>query len=144
MILCKEIEFGSKEHRDSIRLRSTVLREPLGLQFSNEELDAEYNQIHLGAFTESGLSGILLLKPLGGSEVKMRQVAVRPDQSRQGIGKMLVKFSEQVAQQKGFNLMTLHARETAVPFYLKMGYQTIGNVFAEVGIPHFKMEKVLS
>jgi predicted GNAT family N-acyltransferase len=40
--------------------------------------------------------------------------------------------------------MVLHARETAVPFYLKLGYEVVGGQFEEVGIPHFKMEKKLS
>jgi predicted GNAT family N-acyltransferase len=37
----------------------------------------------------------------------------------------------------------LHARETAVPFYLNLKYLAIGNQFFEVDIPHFKMTKEL-
>ena len=39
--------------------------------------------------------------------------------------------------------MTMHARETAVPFYERLGYATVGARFEEVTIPHFKMEKRL-
>jgi predicted GNAT family N-acyltransferase len=39
--------------------------------------------------------------------------------------------------------MVLHARETAVPFYNALGYNSVGAQFEEVGIPHFRMEKAL-
>jgi predicted GNAT family N-acyltransferase len=40
--------------------------------------------------------------------------------------------------------MILHAREAAVPFYLKLGYALAGEPFEEVGIPHRAMEKTLN
>jgi predicted GNAT family N-acyltransferase len=143
MIICQEIAFGSKEHRDSIRLRTDVLRKPLGLKFSEEELDGEFNQIHLGAFSENVLVGILLLKPINAYEIKMRQVAIREDLSGKGIGTMLVKYSERIALQKGCNIMRLHARLVAVPFYQKQSYTISGDEFLEVGIPHLEMQKSL-
>ena len=73
----------------------------------------------------------------------MRQVAVAENRQKQGIGQRLVAYSETWAQRNAFEKMTLHARETAVPFYLKLGYTTVGERFFEVGIPHFKMEKSL-
>jgi predicted GNAT family N-acyltransferase len=39
--------------------------------------------------------------------------------------------------------MTLHARDTAVPFYLNLGYACVGEPFTEVGIGHQEMEKAL-
>jgi predicted GNAT family N-acyltransferase len=39
--------------------------------------------------------------------------------------------------------MILHARATAVPFYLRLGYTVVGEPFEEVGIPHRGMEKAL-
>ena len=49
----------------------------------------------------------------------------------------------QLAKELGFNMMTLHAREQAMPFYLKMSYKIFGDRFEEVSIPHFRMEKKL-
>ena len=43
-----------------------------------------------------------------------------------------------------FSVMVLHARQTAVPFYLKLGYAEVGAPFQEVGIPHRCMEKPLT
>ena len=43
----------------------------------------------------------------------------------------------------GGRLLTLHARETAVAFYLRLGYRVVGEPFVEVTIPHRTMEKLL-
>jgi hypothetical protein len=39
--------------------------------------------------------------------------------------------------------MILHARETAVPFYERLRYSPVGDVFQEVTLPHRLMEKRL-
>jgi predicted GNAT family N-acyltransferase len=72
----------------------------------------------------------------------MRQVAVAAAMQGKGVGARLVAASEDFAKEHGFQKITLHARETAVLFYERIGYQKIGERFEEVGIPHFKMEKI--
>jgi ribosomal protein S18 acetylase RimI-like enzyme len=145
MIQTALIEFASPEYDEAVALRDRVLRRPLGLTFQPEQLSAEWSDLHLAAFLPSGeMVGILLLTPATVVEVKMRQVAVAPEQQGQGIGAVLVRASEAEAVKRGFTKMVLHARETAVPFYLRLGYQTVGERFEEVTIPHFRMEKSLS
>ena len=60
----KILNFGSAEHAASIALRHDILRKPLSLSFLKEELDTEHDQIHLAAFEEGRLTGIMLLKKL--------------------------------------------------------------------------------
>ncbi len=144
MIQVIKIEFGTPEYDEAVHLRYEVLRKPLGLVFTPEQLAAEYSDHHLAAFAAGGaLVGYLNLTPVDEQAVKMRQVAVAPDLQGQGIGKALVEASEDLARRLGFNCMVLHARETAVSFYLRAGYTVIGDRFEEVTIPHFKMEKEL-
>jgi len=139
-----QIEFATPEYDEAVRLRYEVLRRPLGLEFTSEQLAAEYADIHLGAFDPSGrLIAYLCLTPLNENVVKMRQVATAPDQQGRGVGSKLVAASEELAKRLKFKKITMHARDTAVPFYLKLGYQTVGEPFEEVTIPHFKMEKNL-
>ena len=138
------IEFATPEYDEAVALRYEVLRKPLGLEYFPEQLAAEWSDIHLAAFNIAGsIVGILLLTPIDAKTVKMRQVAVDPSQQGRGVGAALVAYSEEMAQSLGFKKMSLHARETAVPFYLRLGYQSLGDRFEEVGIPHFKMEKAL-
>ncbi len=121
-----------------------VLRKPLGLQFNEEDLQKEYLDYHIAAYIDGNLVGILLLKPAETPQViKMRQVAVDSSIQGHGVGKAMVKYSEVFVKEKGFTSIELHARETAVPFYLSLNYNIIGDRFEEVGIPHFKMVKVL-
>jgi predicted GNAT family N-acyltransferase len=42
-----------------------------------------------------------------------------------------------------FSKIILNARKVALPFYLKSGYVIQGDEFEEVGIPHFKMSKIV-
>lgn len=139
-----EIDFGTPEYDEAVRLRTDVLRKPLGLEFTPEQLAEEYDQRHLAAYNASGrLLGCLSLVVADDASWKMRQVAVAEAVQGKGVGKTLVEASEHLALLAGVNSMVLHARETAVPFYLALGYVTVGERFEEVGIPHFKMQKVL-
>jgi GNAT superfamily N-acetyltransferase len=73
----------------------------------------------------------------------MRQLAVVPELQKRGIGTALVEYSEDLARKAGYRRMILHARETAVAFYEKLGYSRLGDRFEEVTIPHWAMEKHL-
>jgi len=139
----REIAFGSPEYDASFALRLKVLREPLGLTPGPEERAEEARLIHLGAFDGSRLVGCLMLHDLGAGRVRMRQVAVDFERQRAGLGRKLVRFSEDIARQRGFRTMVLHARETAVPFYDRLGYARRGEPFLEVTLPHLEMDKEL-
>lgn len=140
MIFCAE--FGSEAQKQSIALRYEVLRKPLGLHFEPAELHAEHQQVHILHATEALVTGVLLLVKAD-EAWKMRQVAVDPAFSNQGIGSALVSYSEDYVRQKQGKAIVLHARDTAVPFYLRLGYGITGDRFTEVGIPHFRMHKIL-
>jgi predicted GNAT family N-acyltransferase len=142
-MICKLLEFGSAQHRASIELRRQVLRIPLGLDFEQEDLDAEHSQYHFACIDGEEIAGILLFKVMREGPLKMRQVAVREDLQGKGIGKMLVQFSEQWATENKFMSIELNARKTAVPFYTALGYDVEGTEFSEVNIPHYKMVKKL-
>lgn len=140
-----EIEFGSPEYDESIALRHSVLRKPLGLEFDEADLAKEYDSFHLALFDEnSNMVACLILKTLTENSVKMRQVAVDATQQSKGIGSHLVTFAEQFAIGKGYTKMELNARDTACNFYKNLNYQIEGDMFTEVGIPHFYMWKKLS
>ncbi len=126
-----------------VALRRDVLRKPLGLEFTVDQLAAESGSLHLAAFDEDVLVGCLMLTPKGKDTIQMRQVAVRPDHQGKGLGAAMVRESEAAARFHNYKRMVLNARETAVPFYLKLGYKVVGEPFVEVGLPHRRMEKVL-
>jgi ribosomal protein S18 acetylase RimI-like enzyme len=135
-ITLREFARDSSEYQTALRLREAVLRKPLGLAFTAEELADEPACFHLGAFQEERLIAVLLLKPLGPNELKMRQVAVAPEFQHLGIGSRLVGFAEQFASKRGYRAIRAHARETAAEFYRKAGYTISSERFLENTIPH--------
>jgi predicted GNAT family N-acyltransferase len=120
-----------------------VLRAPLGLDFTPEQLAAEADDIHLAGFEGETPLACMILSPVSAQEFKMRQVAVAPERQGEGLGSRLVEYCETVARAAGCAQITLHARETAVPFYLRAGYEIVGEPFEEVTVPHRKMSKWL-
>lgn len=56
---------------------------------------------------------------------------------------MMVKYSEDLTREFGYEEIVLHARETAVPFYEPLGYTRVGDRFTEVTIPHWVMVRAL-
>ena len=139
----QEITHGSIEYELEVKLRSKILREPLGLRFTDKELAKENDDIHLGAFVDEKLLGCLSLRFISNATIKMRQVAVDANVQGLGIGRRLVGACEAKARALGFSDIELNARESAMPFYLNLGYEAFGEPFIEVTLPHRKMRKHL-
>jgi predicted GNAT family N-acyltransferase len=142
-ITVRQIEHKSKEYEAGLVLRDEILRKPIGLCLAGEDLSGEENDIHIGAFDGDQLVGILILTKIDDNETQMRQVAVAQEYQGSGIGKLLVNFCEQSARDHEFKCIRLHARITAVEFYKYMNYTIVGDMFTEIGIPHYEMEKYL-
>jgi predicted GNAT family N-acyltransferase len=70
-------------------------------------------------------------------------MAVETKKQTSGVGRAIVFFAENIAKEKGYVLLMMHARDAVIPFYQKCGYHISGNGFEEVGIPHHRMEKQL-
>ncbi len=137
------IEHGSVAYEESIALRYQVLRKPLGLSYDPAELAGEKDSFHLALRKGAVLVACLVLKPLDERCIKMRQLAVRESSQGKGVGRELVNYAESFAKGRGYVEIVLHARETARGFYWKLGYESEGNSFAEVGLPHLFMRRML-
>ncbi|HMU71503.1 MAG TPA: GNAT family N-acetyltransferase [Ferruginibacter sp.] len=126
-----------------VKLRMDILRQPLGLSFTDEELAREKEDILIGAFDDDDLLACCLLTRADNNSVRLRQMAVQNNLQGKGIGASMMNFAETLARDKGFKKMVMHARKTALGFYEKLGYSVVGDEFTEVTIPHFVMEKSL-
>jgi len=141
-ITFKIIEFGSNEYQTAIALRNEILRKPLGLTLTSEEQAQDKDCIVIAGFLEDKLCATAVLVPEG-DRLKMRQVAVKEDHQGKGFASDMLKFCEDYALNNGCKEIYCHARETAIPFYLKNQYLAEGEPFIETTIPHLKMQKVL-
>jgi predicted GNAT family N-acyltransferase len=139
----KIIEHGSIEYQQMINLRNDILRKPLGLWFTEEELAKEANDILIGAFDDDRILACCMLTAIDNEKIRLRQMAVHNSLQGKGIGASMMNFAENVAHDRGYRIMTMHARKSAVGFYEKLGYKISGDEFEEVTIPHFEMQKKL-
>jgi predicted GNAT family N-acyltransferase len=139
----KAVPHGSPEYLEAVELRRKVLRYPLGLDLTPDDLADEAGDIHFVAIDEGRVVGCLVMVPLSSGIVKMRQVAVEPELQGRGIGGEMVAASEVWARAEGYRHIELNARDTAVDFYLRLDYELEGGPFEEVTIPHQKMVKGL-
>ncbi len=139
----KIIDHGSKEYRQMVQLRNDILRKPLGLNLTEEELDKEKDQLLIGAFEEEKMLGCCLLIPQTEGQVKLRQMAVLNNLQGKGIGRALIQFAENIARDRGYKKITMHARKPTMGFFEKLGYRVSSGEFLEITIPHYEMEKSL-
>jgi GNAT superfamily N-acetyltransferase len=139
----KIIEHGSPEYQLMVKLRDDILRKPLGLNFAPNELEQEKENILIGAFDDDDILGCCMLVEENPATIRLRQMAVLNDLQGKGIGRALMTFAENIARDRGYKILSMHARKNATGFYEKMGYKVASDEFTEVTIPHYVMEKEL-
>lgn len=140
----KQIEHNSADYQAMVSLRMRILREPLGLSFTKEDLEKEKDDILLCAYDDESMVGCCILTKLNEYSCQLRQMAVIPSMQKNGLGRSLMNFAEKIAYDRGFRKIVMHARKTAVGFYQKQGYEVHGDEFEEVTIPHVEMQKKLT
>ncbi len=91
------------------------------------------------------LGAARLLPDAGDGRRQLRQVAVEPAVHGTGVGRALVCALERAAALEGATEVWLHARESAFPFYERLGYEYTSELFRSelTGIPHRTMRKAL-
>ena len=139
----KIIDFGTPEYQQMIKMREDILRKPLGLTFSQEEIDKEKDNLLIGAFEDEQMLGCCMIVEMDPRKARLRQMAVLNNLQGKGIGRALIQFAENLARDHGYRIMSMHARKPIIAFFEKMGYKITSSEFVEITIPHFEMEKEL-
>lgn len=143
-VLIFEAPLGSGLYRDALRLREHILRRPLGLTVSSEELADDTMRQHFCAVDCGAVVGTVSLRPLDETTLHLKQMAVAEPMRAARIGSKLVAHVEHWGATAGFRLMIAHARVGAEGFYLKHGYAQEGVAFFEQTIPHVRVTKRLA
>lgn len=142
-IVVDQVKFGSYHYKEALSLRRDLLRTPLGLDFTAEDLAAEPNLIHIVALKDGILAGALYLSLGDAQTMQLRQMCVDEVFRHKGVGALLLRHAERVARKREATRLALNARQTAQIFYEKLGFTPEGTVFESVGLPHIKMVKAL-
>jgi N-acetylglutamate synthase-like GNAT family acetyltransferase len=127
------------------QLRYAILRAPWGQVTGSEQTADEAQHQHFAYFDNAnellGVGRLDLVDPL---TTQIRFMAVADQQQGKGIGKVLMDEMESVSKEKGIQKIILHAREIALPFYQKLGYQLDAPSHLLFGeIQHFLMHKLI-
>lgn len=137
------VPYQSAEYQEMVLLRNEILRKPLGLVLTAEDLEKEEKDLFMIYKQDEQLAGCCILTRQTDFVVKLRQMAVSLSYQGTGIGIQMLQFAEKTAWKSGYTQMILHARKTAEGFYEKAGFVRNGEEFVEVGITHVCMEKGL-
>ncbi len=127
-------------------LRQQVLRPQQRVEELVFGCDSHPDALHLGAFQRGDLIGIVSIapQPLPGVDDdtvwQLRGMAVLPGAQGQGVGRQLVEGCLAHLRSRRAGCVWCNARTHAVPFYARLGFETVGDEFdvPTVG-PHYVM-----
>jgi predicted N-acetyltransferase YhbS len=124
-------------------LRRDVLRPGGSLDPSAYDLDSL--TLHVGAFDGEAVVGCASFFPEPYEDEpaawRLRGMAVDPARQGQGIGAKVLAAGTDAVRQAGGTFIWATARVTAMPFYLRLGWESVGDVFdyGPAQLPHLVM-----
>jgi ribosomal protein S18 acetylase RimI-like enzyme len=123
-------------------LRYRILREPWKQPRGSERNEGDETAIHTAYFENDTILAVGRLDLMEDEIGQIRFMAVETNEQGKGLGEKLMLYLENVAIKNGKEKIILHAREIAVGFYQKLGYELIEKshlLFNE--IQHYLMTK---
>ena len=149
-IVSNKIHIKSISSQETYSVRHPVLRTGKPLESCHMEGDDLDSTLHFGLYLDSSLIGVASFMGETNSifqeskQSRLRGMAILKDFQGKGLGNILLNHAEKQLKNLDVSLIWCNARETAIPFYEKQGYQKHGIPFdiKEIGI-HYVMFKKL-
>ncbi|RDV15557.1 GNAT family N-acetyltransferase [Pontibacter diazotrophicus] len=134
-----------EEFQKYYRLRYETLRQPWGQPEGSERVEDDATAIHAMLVDDDGEAvGICRLHMNTPQEGQLRFMGIRKDKQGQQLGNQLMEYLEARAKALGAMTLTLQARENAVNFYRRNGYEVVEETYILFGtIQHYRMTKQL-
>jgi GNAT superfamily N-acetyltransferase len=126
-------------------LRWRVLRapwnQPRGGDAGEDDEDVVHAMIPGDAGEAIAVGRIIFLR---NGQAQIRSMATIEPLRGRGLGQRVIEYLEQQARARGVKTIVLNARNRAVPFYARLGYEAVGEGPLLFGvIPHTAMRKQL-
>ena len=147
----KSTELTIKEisSTETYAVRQPILREGRPIEDCKFSHDDDDSTFHLGVFLGNVLIGVVTyfkneIKQLSGNQYQLRGMAVLNEYQNRGIGKLMIDEGEKIVKERKGNVIWCNAREVAVNFYKRHGFNLLGKPFVipKIGL-HFVMHKTL-
>ncbi len=133
-----------EEMKKYYQLRYETLRRPWGQPPGSEQDPSDANAIHAFVLHGDRVTAVSRLHFNDPAEGQIRYMGVDESYRRRGLGALLLDYLEDIARKRGARRMILHARETAIPFYLSCGYSIHEKSYLLFGeIQHYSMVRDL-
>lgn len=125
----------------ALRERVFIAEQGVPADLERDALDAvAHHVVLLDGERAIGTGRVRLLAP---DVAKVERVAVDADRRGQGSGRRVMEALEDRARALGAGIVRLAAQESAIAFYLRLGYTARGERFWDAGLPHRWMDKAL-
>ena len=129
---------AAREEASRIRFRVFVEEQGVPREIELDEMDAHC--VHALAYDDRGaVIGTGRLLPDG----HIGRMAVLEEWRRHGVGAAVLNKLIEKAKERGQRELLLSAQVHALEFYKRQGFQPVGEIYEEAGIPHRAMRRTL-
>ncbi|AEH48888.1 GNAT family N-acetyltransferase [Parageobacillus thermoglucosidasius] len=130
-------------YKDALFVRQTVFIEEQHVPKEEEIDEFEQDAVHFVLYDGEKPVGAGRFRTIDDGLGKIERICILPQYRGRGAGKQLMETIEKFAKEQGIRKVKLNAQTHAEPFYQKLGYHTVSDVFMDAGIPHVTMVKPL-
>lgn len=134
---------NEQELADAFEVRKIVFIHEQNVP-EEEEIDQfESDSVHFVLYDDDGkAAGAGRFRVLDGIG-KVERICVLKENRKTGAGVAVMIKIEEYAKSQGISTLKLNAQTHAIPFYSKLGYETVSEEFLDAGIPHKTMKKFI-
>lgn len=139
--LVKLIVYNGQEYQQACQLRYQLFFAKHNLPWKVVDQTSKADNFYAAIVIAGQVVAYGELVPQGTMVYKICQMVVHPSYQRQNLGRQILEFLIDLAQEQGAIALTLNSRIAAIGFYQKLGFQTFGQEFASstTGIMHIGM-----
>jgi predicted GNAT family N-acyltransferase len=129
-----------QELEEAFSIRRTVFVEEQKVPMEEEIDQFENDCTHFVLYDNKKPVGAGRFRYLDGYG-KVERICILPENRQNGSGKTIMNAIEKHAKEQGISKLKLNAQTQAIPFYERLGYEAVSEVFLDAGIPHKTMIK---
>jgi predicted GNAT family N-acyltransferase len=125
---------------DALFVRAEVFQKEQGIPSAVDYDEFDTTAEQFVAYDDEGSPvGTARYRVVSNEVGKVERVAVLATQRGKKVGHSIMQEVQKAARQQELTRLVLDSQLSAAAFYESLGYQQVGDVFDEVGIPHVKM-----
>ncbi len=127
-------------YEDAKKIRTEVFIQEQGFQEEFDENDSK--SVHVTIYVDNEIAGCArMFCDEDKTMIHLGRIALRKKFRNQGLGRYLIGCCEKYYEGMDVTSFALDAQCRKQGFYEKLGYNPIGEVFEEEGVPHIRMIK---